>query len=177
MAVTTSGKIRLEVELRERLSQGLKVGVMPSKVVQDLDLANGTTDGKIDLGYYTQVTGGAASTTTVYDLAGSLTDIGGNTITFAEVVAIYLYNRRATALAYLTVGPDATNGFGALASGKGFWADASDRSVVGPASWLMLYDKVGVPVSGGSTDELAVTTSAVSGSTNAWDIVILGRSA
>lgn len=177
MSTTVTGKLRLEIALWERINSGLKAGVIPSQILHDLDLANGTADGKIDLGYYRQETGKAASGTTTYDLAGSLANTEGTTITFAEVCCVFLYNRRETALAWLQIGPGDTNGFGGISSNKGFWAGTTPRSVVGPQSFVCLYDRVGVPVGAGATDTIDIDTSAVSGDTNAWDLIILGRSA
>jgi hypothetical protein len=115
-------------------------------------------------------------------LAGSLINAVGGAVVFAEVCLIAVRNKRTTALAYLDVGPHATNGFGRLASSRGFWpadiaADADQGSIVAPDSWLILYNKDGVPVTAGTADILRVTTSAVVGSTNSWDILVLGRSA
>lgn len=178
MANTVSAKIRLELKLLELLDTGLRRGAVPTEIIEDLNLTNGTVDGKINLGYYTQASSIAASTTTVVDLVGSVTDAEGSTIDFAEVVCILLINRRETALAWIEVGPDATNGFGARSSNLGFWAHASDRNQVDPYGGIFFaYSKSGVPVAAGSTDELAITTSAVSGDTNTWDLIILGRSA
>jgi len=41
----------------------------------------------------------------------------------------------------------------------------------------VLYAADGVPVTAGTGDILTITTSAVAGSANAWDILVLGRSA
>ena len=81
----------------------------------------------------------------------------------------------------LLLAPSTANGFGRLAAGKGFWsadiaADFDQGNIVGPGSWLVLYDAAGVPTTPGSVDILSITTSATVGSTNAWDILILGRS-
>lgn len=188
MANSFTGRLIFRVEANERFAAATveAAGGSAIKYLMELglDLRNGTTDGQIDLAYGTRVTGVAASTTTVYDLAGSLTDKSGSTITFAEVTTIAIRNLSSTAANYLTVGPDATNGFGVVASNKGFWADASDRNVV-PAnydsssndgSWLILHSRGGVPVAAGSTDELAVITQGGT-SANTWEIVIMGRSA
>lgn len=180
MSLTISGRLRMEIELRQLLQQGLRQGAVPTKILRDLDLKAGTADGKIDKGYYVQETGKAASTEFTYDLAGgSITDLAGTVITFAEVCCIFLANRRETALAWLKVGPAASAGFGAIASNKGFWAGTSPLNVLGPGpdSFLCLYDRAGVPVTPTTADSLGITTSGVSGSDNAWDLVILGRSA
>ena len=184
MASTIKGKVYLVVEGDEQVSSGPLKGVNKRALELLLDLPNGTTDGKIDLCYSTIATGIAASTTTVYDLVGSLTDLSGTTISFAEVVTIAIRNLSATAANYLTMGPDATNGFGVVASNKGFWADASDRSVIsacydsqtGDGGWEIKHCRAGVACAAGSTDELAVITQGGT-SANTWELVILGRSA
>lgn len=184
MSSTIKGHVSVSVVGTEVFTAVLERGTIDYEIAVDVRLPNGTTAGKIDLAYGTRAVGIGASATTVYDLAGSLLNKSGGTITFAEVVTIAIRNRSATAANYLTVGPDATNGFGVVASNVGFWADASDRNVVpadfdastGDGSWLILNCRSGVAVAAGSTDELAVITQGGT-SANTWDIVILGRSA
>lgn len=171
-----SAKVTLTVEAFEVLNSGIKAGVIPSTFLEKMDLRSGTADGQIDLVYAVTTTAVAAGGTTEYDLDGVLEDSFGNVITFAEVNMIAVRNKRSTALAWLQVGPAAATGFGTLTANKGFWLVATDRSNVGPDSWLVLYDKVGVPVTGALKD-LAIDTSAVVGATNSWDLLILGRSA
>lgn len=179
MAVTVSGKVSLDVLIREVFTSTVGARGLKEHFYQLLkDLPNGTADNQINRVYSKVESGIGASVTTVYDLAGSLTDAEAATITFAEVVLIVLVNLSTTAANYLTMGPDATNGFGVVASNKGFWADASDRSVAladGEAA-VILYSKTGVPVTAGSLDELAVITQGGT-SANTWLILIAGRSA
>jgi len=184
MASTIKGQVHFVVQAEEQVSNGPLKGINKRALELLLDLPNGTADGKIDLAYSTIATGIAASTTTVYDLVGSLTDLSGTTISFAEVTTIAIRNLSATAANYLTMGPDATNGFGVVSSNKGFWADASDRNVIpanydsqtGDGGWVILHSRGGVPCAAGSTDELAVITQGGT-SANTWELVILGRSA
>lgn len=179
----STASISLNITARDVLNSGLAKGVIPMTFAQVLELSNGLTDSSIDLAWSATVTGGAASTTTSYDLVGTaLKDKFGAPVSFAEVVLIAIRNNRTDAGAYLTVGPHATNGFGRLSGGKGFWvadlaADGDQGSVVGPSSWYVVFDPAGVPTVAGTGDILAVTTSGTVGSTNAWDILVLGRSA
>lgn len=179
----SSASISLNITARDVLNSGLAKGVIPMTFAQVLELNNGLTDANIDLAWSTSVVGGAASTTTSYDLVGTaLKDKFGNVVSFAEVVLIAVKNNRADAGAYLVVGPHPTNGFGRLAGGKGFWvadlnADGDQGSVVGPSSWYVAFDPAGVPTAAGTADILAIITSGTAGSTNAWDILVLGRSA
>jgi len=171
-----SAIVKLTIEAREILSSAIKAGVVPSTVLEDLDLRNGTSDGQIDLAFARTETAKAASSTTTYALDGTVTDSYGIAITFAEVVLVLVRNRRTTALAWLQVGPNGANGFGVLNGNKGLWNVAADRSTVGPEGWYCAYDPVGVVVDGTHSD-LDVDCSAVAGATNSWDILILGRSA
>lgn len=178
----SSASVSLQITARDVLNSGLAHGVIPIQFTQALELNNGVTDAGIDMVYTVTESGIAASTITSYDLSGTqLKDKFGAPLAFVEIVLIALYNRRTTALAYLDIGPHATNGFGRLATSKGFWpadiaADADQGSIVGPAGWLCLFDPAGVPVTAGTGDILRITTSAVVGSTNEWDLLILGRS-
>ena len=177
-----SASVNIDILGLQILSQAVQAGVIPARFLVSLGLANGTSDGSIDLVYAKSESSIAASTITSYDLVGSLTNAVGAAVVFAEVALIAIKNKRTTALAYLDIGPHATNGFGRLASSRGFWpadlaADADQGNIVAPDSWFVIYAKDGVPATGGASDILRVTTSAVAGSTNEWDIVIIGRSA
>lgn len=181
MANAPNARVTLSIHAAEVLTGGIKAGQIPHRFESLLNLNNGTSDGSIDLVWSERKTGVAASATTVYDLAGVLTDSEGSTITFAEVVLIAIRNLSTDAVDHLEVGPDATAGFGVLASNRGFWADASDRSIVMPTiganeGWIVMHAPGGVPVGAGSTDELAVITPSGSAA-NTWDILIIGRSA
>ncbi len=177
MAVTFNGKISLDIVFKELISSGNQTtGNNPSKFSFLVDLLTGTSDNQINVAYAKTESAIGSAVTTVYDLLGVLTDIEGTIINFDEVILIAIRNRSSTVANYLTVGPDATNGFGVVAANKGFWADASDRNVVvaDGNSWMVLHSKIGVPAAAGSTDELAVITQGGT-SANTWDIMILGR--
>lgn len=179
---TSSARINIDIQALDILSAGVAAGVIPAKFLVQTDLNTGVSDGQCDLMFAKTESAIAASLITSYDLAGSLKDSFGNTLTFVEVVLIAVRNKRTTALAYLDVGPHATNGFGRLAASRGFWptdagADNDQGNIAAPDSWMVLYSKDGVPVTAGTGDILRVTTSAVAGSTNSWDLLIIGRSA
>lgn len=179
-----SARVRIDIVAQDLLNSGIKAGVVPIKFQETLDLNNGTSDGSIDLVYGVTESSKAASTIFSYDLVGdpNFKDSFGAPVSFVEVVLIAVKNKRTTALAYLDVGPHATNGFGRLSGSRGFWpadaaADADQGNIVAPDSWMVLYNKDGVPVGAGATDILRVTTSGVAGATNTWDLLICGRSA
>ena len=175
MASTFSAQVDLDIRAYEFINDGVAQGSIPAEIRESLSLATGTGDEQIDLAYYKRESGIAAGVTTVYDLTGTLTDKSGNAVNFAEVVFIAIRNRSTDAVDHLEVGPDASHGFGVLASNRGFWKDASDRSIVMADSWWSAYNKAGVLVGAGSSDELSVITPSGSAG-NTWDILILGRS-
>lgn len=135
---------------------------------RDIELTDGTTSGKADLAWSDRRTL-SGSGNEVLDLAGSLSDSFGNTITFAEVVLVYVRNRESADGNDLQVGPDSTAGW------EGLVADASDRITVAAGGFLLWYDPNGQAVSGGSTDELYVEDVGGNGAT--YDVLIVGRSA
>lgn len=174
---TINGKISLDILFNEILSGSPEdKGVFARKFSVLLDLATGTSDNNINVAYAATVTG-IGATTTVYDLIGVLTNLVGTVLNFDEVVLVAIKNLGTTATQYLTIGPDATNGFGVLSANVGFWAAAlgSGGGSVVPAdggSWVVHHCKAGVPAAAGSTDELSVVTT---GAANTWQIMILGR--
>ena len=178
---TASASVSLQITARDVLKSGLKAGVVPINFANILELNNGLTDANIDLAWSASRVAMPAGGTTTMDLHGALTDSFGNVVQFHEVVLIALRNNRLDAGAYIVLSPGAAP-FGRLAAGSGFWpadlaADADQGSVVGPGGWLCLYDPTGVPTAAGVTDQIQIVTSAVVGSTNSWDILVLGRSA
>lgn len=177
MANSFNASMFVELVMNELVTSGnLKSGNVPTVFrVGPTDMANGTALGNINVGYYKKETGIGASVTTVYDLLGVLTDVTGTVINFDKVKLIAIRNLSSTAANYITMGPDATNGFGVVASNVGFWADASDRNVIGAdgSCWTILFSYTGVPAAAGSTDELAVITQGGT-SANTWELLIMG---
>ncbi len=136
-------------------------------------MACGTSDGQTNLAYMRKGLTIAASATTTFDLAGSLTDLFGHTLTFTVVKCIVLKNRSTTAGDTLKIGPAASD------SWVGFWADASDRSlckagISGQPGFLVLYDPVGIAVTAGSADDLVII-EAGGANTVTYDLLILGE--
>ena len=185
MAVLYTGRVSVSVEFSQIASAILAKGVWRPSIAADIKLPNGTSTGQCDLAWGVK-TSGIGATTTVYDLAGTLTDLEGNAITFVEVTDVMVRNLSATAANYLVVGPDATAGFGVLASNVGFWAAAigsGGGSIVpadynssdGDGSWCYHHSRTGVAVAAGSTDELSVVTAGASA--NTWELIVIGRTA
>lgn len=175
---TFKGSVNIDILLNEIVSNGLSNGPIPTRFLEQFPLMTGTADGQINKGHYHREVGIGSAVTTLYDLVGSITDMSGNVINFDEVVLIAIKNLSSTAANYLTIGPNATAGFGVVSSNVGFWAAAigSGGGSIIPAdggSWTIFHCYSGVPAVGGSTDKLAVVTQATTG--NTWDIIILGR--
>jgi len=169
MAITTSGRLKLTAEAYQVIQDGIEAGNIPAKIFEDLDLRNGTAEGKIDVAYPDLKETVAASGTTTYDLASFTKHsvIQG----FTDVVAIIIRNKRTTALATLEVGPNATNGFG---TGT-IWKAQTDRTIIDPSGWMVWYSPAGV-LCDPTHKSLDIDTSAVAGATNSWDLLVLGRS-
>lgn len=87
-------------------------------------LTNGTAADKADNIYLAQTTL-AASGTVNLDLAGSVTDIYGNTITFARVKALYFELTTTTSASAMTLG--AHGSAAALAGSGNLFGDTSDK--------------------------------------------------
>ena len=174
---TVSGSINLSIIAREILSSGISKGVVNRSFESLLDLPSGSNDNQVNRCYAKRETGIAASITTSYDLIGSLLDEDGATINFSEVVLIACRNLSSTLANDIRIGPHATvAGFGVLATSKGFWSAAADKSIIGADgdSWVVMYSKAGVPAVAATTDVLVVVTEAGT-SLNTWDLLVLGR--
>lgn len=149
--------------------------VASQRIRQVVSLASGTTAGKADLVYYDERTL-AGSASEVLDLAGSLADAFGNTLTMVKVKLIAIQNRTLTDGVDLQVGPDATNGF------TGPWADASDRSIVAAGrvaddyGLFIWYDPNGQTVGAGSSDEINIANASTSTSAT-YRVLIVATSA
>jgi hypothetical protein len=183
---TVNGRISLDILFNEiLLGTPEDKGMFARKFSALVDLATGTADNQINVGYAATVTG-IGATTTSYDLIGVLTNLVGTVINFDEVVLIAIKNLGTTATQYLTIGPHPTNGFGKLAANVGFWSSDVGVPSTGPPaiggggsvvaadgySWTVMHCKGGVPATAGATDILAVVTT---GTSNTWQIMILGR--
>jgi len=133
----------------------------------DIALGYGTGYGKIDIDFM-DVRTLAASTSENLDLAGSLTDAFGQTITAAKIKAIEIENPEAS-LSNLTVGAAASNTF------VGPFADATDAIVLKPGDKTVIVSRTGWTVTASTGDILKVANGS-GGSVN-YTIKLLGASA
>lgn len=110
-----------------------------------------------------------AATSEGLDLAGSLTDAFGATITFARIKGLLIKNRETTVGYTLTVGGAAANQFP-------LFSDVTDKIAIGPDGFFFYWDPsaAGKVVTAGTGDQLKIDAGA---NTVAYDIVIIGASA
>jgi len=137
-----------------------------------VDLANGTAAGQADKIFHDTRTL-AASANEDLDLAGSLVDALGTTITFARVKGLIIA-AAAGNTNNVIVGGAASNQFLS-------WAGAGTHTVtVRPGAVFLLLagsaDATGYAVTPGTGDLLRVANSS-SGSTVTYDVIVIGASA
>lgn len=161
------GKIAVNLDLTQVGANDLgspKMRVTASKM---LDLVAGTDAvNKANIMFSDQRTL-AASGTENLDLAASLSDAFGATITAAEIVAIYV-SAAAANTNNVQVSVPASNGF------VGPFLAASDGYVVKPGEYALFVSQTGWPVTASTGDLLTITNSA-GGTGVTYDIVIVGR--
>ncbi|MCI0351567.1 MAG: hypothetical protein L0Z53_19260 [Acidobacteriales bacterium] len=130
-------------------------------------LASGTGLDQCDLKFHDRRT--LSATTEELDLAGSLTDAFGQTITFAKVKGILIHNRNTTAGQTLIIGGAAANAFP-------LFTDVTDKYTLGPDGKFLAWEPslAGKAVTAGTGDKLKLDAGA---NTVTYDIVIFGTSA
>lgn len=139
----------------------------------EVNLANGTGANQGDLIYWNARTVGDGSNDDI-DLAGSLTDPLGQTLTFAEIVAIALWNKPLTGAntTNLTIGAG-SNPFNGFLGGT-----TPTLGPFGPGALCFLADPSAAglgTVTGGTGDILRIANSA--GAANTYQLMLIGRSA
>lgn len=129
----------------------------------------GTTANKADKLFADTRTISASSTENL-DLAGTLTDPFGASLTFVTVKAIYIKASTANTN-NVCVGGAASNGF------VGPFADATDKMCVKPGGVLLIT----APATGwtvtASTGDILLVANSSSGTSVSYDVIIFGTSA
>jgi hypothetical protein len=130
-------------------------------------IANGTGSGKATQVY--QDTGSLAGSASVnIDLAGSLTNAFGATITFTKIKLLAIRAAAANnASNNLLIKRGASNGYV-------WFTAASDEVYLSAGAFLWHYDPTGVTVTAGTGDIITLTNSAGT-NTISYDIVIVGE--
>lgn len=129
-------------------------------------LANGTGSSQADVVWHDTRT--LAATSENLDLAGSLTNSYGTTVTFAKVKGIFIHNKATTTAFNLTVG----------AAASAAWATflgATHTAVIGPDGILLAWNPIdGYAVTATTADILKINAGSNSVT---YDIWIVGTSA
>ena len=170
--MTLSSKINLRIA--SNLSSALDLVNAQANLSQSFtaELDSGTAAGQADK-VFSDTRTLAASGTENLDLAGSLTDALGASLTFAKVKAIYVKAADANTNNVI-VGGDATTTF------FGMFADETDAIVLRPGACFLLAcgeaDATAYAVTAATADLLKITNSA-GGTPVSYDIIIIGTSA
>lgn len=170
--MTLSSKVALRVT--SNLSSALDLVTAQANLSKSYsaELDTGTAAGQADK-VFSDTRTLAASATENLDLAGSLVDAFGATITFAKIKAIVVKAADANTN-NVVVGGDVTNTF------FGIFADETDALSLRPGACFALFcgeaDAAGYPVVAATGDLLKITNSA-GGTSVTYDIIIIGTSA
>lgn len=149
----------------------LGTAAFPFSTSSSVAYTSGTGAGQVDVAF-TDTRTLAASATENLDLAGTLTDAFGATVTFARIKAIYI-SAAAGNTNDVQVTRPASNGVPFLmAAGDGI----ALRKGAGFAWWSGPADATGVAVTAGTGDLITVTNSAGTTSVT-YTVIILGCSA
>jgi hypothetical protein len=170
MALTTTLTTQVVADLTT--ARDLVSSTAPLNYRNRVTLASGTGAGQADLIFSDTRTINASSNDDL-DLAGSLTDALGTTLTFVKIKALVVVAAAGNANNVL-VGGDATNTFLTYVVTEG------DAIVLRPGAGLALFagvaDATGYAVTAGTGDLLRISNSA-GGTSVTYDIVIVGTSA
>lgn len=170
MGMTSSMSMALSAQLNGSLDLGSQVTI-PANIRQAVQLGAGTGAGKADLVFADRRVL-AASASDSLDLAGSLVDTAGATITFARIKGLYV-----------SADPANTNSviIGAAASAP--WTTllgATGTVTLRPGSSFLVMagqaDATGYAVTATTADLLKIANSA-GGTSVSYDLVLIGSSA
>ncbi|MFI0897749.1 hypothetical protein [Streptomyces sp. NPDC020983] len=142
----------------------------PIDYAKALTLASGTAAGQADL-IFSDTRTLAASASETLDLAGSLVDAIGATLTFARVKGLIVYAAPGN-VNDVVIGGAVSNAF------VGPFADATDKIKVRPGGILALFAPAATayPVTAGTGDLLQVANSGA-GTAITYDVILIGASA
>lgn len=169
MTTSLSSQLRLTLGWQFQNSLDLSTVADNGSIQLDDDLENGSGLDQANLIWHDQRTLAAAAHDDL-DLAGTLTDAFGQTVTFTKLKGLLLHNRATTAGEILHVG----GGSNPIVD----WIGAGgDLVKVGPAGILLLWNPslAGYTVTASTADVLRITNAGI-GSID-YDILLLGVSA
>jgi hypothetical protein len=142
----------------------------PIDYAKAMQLASGTAAGQADLIFSDQRTI-TASGTDALDLAGSLVDALGSTLTFARVKGLIVYAASGN-VNDVVIGGAASNTW------VNWVGDATDKVKVKPGGIFCLFapGANGYPVTAATADQLLIANGGA-GTSVTYDVVIIGASA
>lgn len=170
MSGTIQGaSITAKVDIVQLIAADLALGGFADmRILQDWSatLANGTGSSQATQVYQDNGSLGASASTNI-DLAGSLVNIFGVTITFTKIKLLALRASSANNVANnLQLTRPAANGF--------IWfLAASDGFYLAPGAWVLWFDPVGIAVTAGTGDILTLTNGAGT-NTITYDLILVG---
>jgi|DEB0MinimDraft_3_1074331.scaffolds.fasta_scaffold00047_26 hypothetical protein len=167
MAVQTT--LNLSLRVNEILNSENKSGSVPTRIEEVLRLSDGTSAGQADLVFSDRRQLGNGANEDL-DLAGSLQDSFGNTLTMVEVVGVFIRNRETAAASVLQVSAAAANGWAQMISGN------TNHLKIKAGGFFLWWDDAGSAVTAGTGDLLNLA-NANGAATLDYDIVIVARSA
>jgi len=168
MSLATTFRANIIANLAAALDHG--TAQFPARLSKAFELANGTGLDQADLMFSDQRTLGP-STSEDLDLAGSLTDAFGNTISFARIKLLALFAAVANG-DNLHVGAASLNQWATL------FGAGTDLLVLRPGGAIIAFapDATGYTVTAGTGDLLAIDNQDAGGSAT-YDIILVGASA
>ncbi len=168
MAVTLTLGYHLQF-LQRKVVEGANVDAEP-RFDQNLTLESGTVVNEQDLLWYDIGRTLAASASENLDLAGSLSDPFGDTITMAKLKGIYIHNKNTTAGDVLQFGNNAAH--------VPLFSAVTTSFDIGPGATFFWLDPslAGVTVTAGTGDIISLAETGAA-NTLTFDIAIWGTSA
>lgn len=166
------GTTRVAVEVSSSHIKSLDLGdaTFPIALTQAITLLNGTGAGQADL-IFTDTRTLSASASESLDLAGSLTDAYGATMTFARIKAVIVAAASGNTNDVQVTRP--------ASNGVPLFLAAGDGLPVRPGGFIVplaCTDATAIPVTAGTGDLLTFTNSAGSTSVT-YTVIIIGASA
>lgn len=167
MAKSLTASARISIAANFQNAVDLSSAEFPLRVNNLFSFTDGTGANQIKSMFSDQRTLSASATEDL-DLAGSLTDVYGATITFTKIKLLAIFAASGNTNDVL-VGGAGSNGF------TSWVGDATDVVKVKPGGALILVapDATGYAVTAGTGDLLTITNSAGSTSVT-YDVVIMG---
>jgi hypothetical protein len=168
MSLTTT--LRVALSAVQYAARDLTTVRAPLDYTKSTTLGTGTAAGQADL-IFSDTRTLAASASESLDLAGSLVDALGATITFARVKGLIVRAADANA-------NDVVIGGAASAAFVGPFGDATDKLKIKPGGLLVLMSPgaTSYPVTATTADLLQVANSGA-GTSVSYDVIIIGASA